>query len=121
MNHTTLRFPRRAGEHRPCDALSAIALHRYTPPLSQRLFFAFLRWGWVAVLAAVFLLTGCDRMAAAHAQAVEQVAELQDREALIRREWAGQQVCGAGMTAVWESDQVLACYRNTRLAQGVGK
>ena len=59
MNHTTLRFSRRAGEHRPCDALSAIALHRYTPPLSQRLFFAFLRWGWVAVLAALVLLTGC--------------------------------------------------------------
>ena len=59
MNHTTLRFSRRAGEHQPCDALSAIALHRYTPPLSHRLFFAFLRWGWVAVLAALVLLTGC--------------------------------------------------------------
>lgn len=119
--NTQRRFSSRMGEQQPCDALSAIALHRYTPPLSQRLFFAFLRWGWVAVLAAVFLLTGCDDLAAAHAQAVEQLADQQDREALSSREWAGQQVCGAGMTAVWESDQVLACYRNTRLAQGVGK
>ena len=59
MNHTTLRFSRRAGEHRPCDAQSAIALHSYRQPLLQRLFFAFLRWGWVAVLAALALLTGC--------------------------------------------------------------
>lgn len=99
----------------------AYEMQKFTKPRKTRFFYALLRWGWVAVLAAVFLLTGCDRMAAAHAQAVEQVAELQDREALSSREWAGQQVCGAGMTAVWESDQVLACYRNTRLAQGVGK
>ena len=61
MNHTTRMFSRRAGEHRPCDALSAIALHRYTPPLSHRLFFAFLRWGWaiVPVLLAASVLTGC--------------------------------------------------------------
>ena len=85
MNPTTLRFSRRAGEHQPCDALSAIALHRYTPPLSHRLFFAFLRWGWVAVLAAVFLLTGCDDL---DAHAASQ-ADLADAIATAAKE-AGQ-------------------------------
>ena len=61
MNHTTLRFPRRAGENRPCDAQSAIARHSYRQPLLQRLFYAFLRWGWaiVPVLLAASVLTGC--------------------------------------------------------------
>lgn len=109
--NTQSRFSRRMGEQRPCDAQAAIALHRYTPPLSQRLFFAFLRWGWVAVLAAVFLLTGCDDLAAAHAHAVDQVAEQQDREALASRIWAGQQVCGPHATAVWLDDKTLTCMK----------
>lgn len=113
--NTQSRFSRRMGEQRPCDAQSAIALHVYHRPLLQRLFYALLKWGWVAVLAAVFLLTGCDRMAAAHAQAVEQVAELQDREALSRRERAGQQVCGPHATAIWESDKSMYCAKE-RLA-----
>ena len=48
------------GEQRPCDAEAAIALHTYKPPIAQRFFYALLKWGWVAVLAAVFLLSGCD-------------------------------------------------------------
>ena len=60
MNHTTRMFSRRAGENRPCDAHAAIALHTYKAPLTRRFFYALLRWGWVAVLAAVFLLAGCD-------------------------------------------------------------
>ena len=80
MNHTTRMFSRRAGEHHPCDALSAIALHRYTPPLSQRLFFAFLRWGWaiVPVLLAASVLTGCaddlDTYAASQADLADAIA-----------------------------------------------
>ena len=61
MNPTTRMFSRRAGEHRPCDALSAIALHSYRQPLAKRLFYALLRWGWAAVFAglAALVLTGC--------------------------------------------------------------
>lgn len=57
--NTQSRFSRRMGEQRPCDAEAAIALHAYPQPLLKRLFYALLKWGWVAVLAAVFLLTGC--------------------------------------------------------------
>lgn len=113
--NTQSRFSRRMGEQRPCDAQAAIALHAYKPPIARRFFYALLDWGWVAVLAAVFLLSGCDRLAAAHAQAVEQVAELQDREALSRRERAGQQVCGPHATAIWESDKSMYCAKE-RLA-----
>lgn len=106
-----------------CDKAQAIALQKFTKPATRRFFYACARWVGILLLLAAMgsLLTGCDDLQAAHAQAVEAVADQQDREALSSREWAGQQVCGAGMTAVWESDQVLACYRNTRLAQGVGK
>ena len=115
MITTQSRFSRRMGEQRPCDADAAVALHVYRQPLAMRLFYALLKWGWVAVLAAVFLLTGCDRMAAAHAQAVEAVAEQQDREALSSRERAGQQVCGPHATAIWESDKSMHCAKE-RLA-----
>ena len=119
--NTQRRFSSRMGEQQPCDALSAIALHRYTPPLSHRLFYACLKWGWVAVLAAVFLLTGCDDLAAAHAQAVEQLADQQDAEALSSREWAGQQVCGPHATAVWTGDKEMQCFKHKRLVQGAGQ
>ena len=102
MNHTTRMFSRRAGEHRPCDALSAIALHRYTPPLSQRLFFAFLRWGWVAVLAAVFLLTGCDSAAAVSVAA---------QEADSRRDVAAQAMCGPGAVVQWLDASTAECIK----------
>ena len=99
MNPTTRMFSRRAGEHQPCDALSAIALHRYTPPLSQRLFFAFLRWGWVAVLAAL-VLTGCDSAAAVSAQ-----------EADSRREIAAQAMCGPGAVVQWLDSVTAECIK----------
>lgn len=110
LNETTLCFPRTSrGKAKQDAAESDVALHTYPQPLAQRFFYALLKWGWVAVLAAVFLLTGCDRMASAHAQAVEAVAEQQDREALSSREWAGQQVCGPHATAIWESDKSMYC------------
>ena len=93
-----------------CDKAQAIALQKFTKPRKTRFFYARLLLA-LAALAGALLLTGCDDLQAAHAQAVEQLADQQDREALSSREWAGQQVCGAGMTAVWESDQVLACLR----------
>lgn len=62
MNHTTRRFPRTLQEAFPCDASAAVALHSYTQPLHQRLFFAFVRLGWVIVpaLLAASVLSGCD-------------------------------------------------------------
>ena len=74
MNHTTLRFPRRAGENRPCDAHAAIALHTYKAPLTRRFFYARLKWGWVAVLVTVFLLAGCDDLEM-HAEAQADLAD----------------------------------------------
>ena len=37
----------------------AYEMQKFTKPRKTRFFYALLRWGWVAVLAAVFLLTGC--------------------------------------------------------------
>ena len=76
--NTQSRFSRRMGEQQPCDAQSAIALHTYQAPLTRRFFYALLRWGWVAVLAAVFLLTGCDDLdvhAAAQADLADAIAQ----------------------------------------------
>ena len=99
----------------------AYEMQKFTKPVKRGFFYVRLALITAAIALMAFALTGCDDLQAAHAVAVEQLADQQDREALSSREWAGQQVCGAGMTAVWESDLVLACYRNTRLAQGVGK
>ena len=77
-------------------------------PAARGLFYAI-------ALTAVSMLTGCDDLAAAHAQAVDQVAEQQDREALSSRERAGQQVCGPHATAIWESDKSMHCAKE-RLA-----
>ena len=60
LNETTLCFPRTSRDKAKRDAAeSAVALHTYPQPLAQRFFYALLKWGWVAVLAAAFLLTGC--------------------------------------------------------------
>lgn len=75
--NTQRRFSRRMGEQQPCDAQSAIALPPYQAPLTRRFFYALLRWGWVAVLAAVFLLAGCDDLdvhAAAQADLADAIA-----------------------------------------------
>ena len=77
-------------------------------PAARGLFYAI-------ALTAVSMLAGCDDLAAAHAQAVDQVAEQQDREALSSRERAGQQVCGPHATAIWESDKSMHCAKE-RLA-----
>ena len=75
-------------------------------PATRRFFYA--------CIAALALLTGCDDLDV-HAQAVDQVAEQQDREALYSRERAGQQVCGPHATAIWESDKSMHCAKE-RLA-----
>lgn len=76
--NTQRRFSRRMGEQQPCDAQSAIARHSYRQPLLQRLFYACLKWGWVAVLAALVLLTGCaddlDTYAASQADLADAIA-----------------------------------------------
>lgn len=118
MNHTTLRFSRRAGEHRPCDAHAAIALQKFTKPATRRFFYA---CALAAALAGALLLSGCDDLQAAHAQAVEQLADQQDREALSSREWAGQQVCGPHATAVWLDDKTLECLRHRTQVKGAGQ
>lgn len=99
-------FPR--ASRRLCNAAEAVAIESHKPPMTRRFFYALLRWGWAIVpaLLAVSVLTGCDSSAAAsQSEAVQQ-----DADALSSREWAGQQVCGAGMTAVWHGD-VLECLR----------
>ena len=81
MNPTTRMFSRRAGEHRPCDALSAVALHSYKAPLTRRFFYALIRWGWAAVFAglAALVLTGCtddlEAYAAVQADLADAIAQ----------------------------------------------
>ena len=79
----------------------------HTQPATRRFFYAI-------ALTAVSMLTGCDDLAGAHAQAVDQVAEQQDREALASRIWAGQQVCGQHATAVWLDDKTMECLLHSR-------
>lgn len=69
---------------------------------------------YAIALTAVSMLAGCDDLAAAHAQAVDQVAEQQAREALASRIWAGQQVCGPNATAVWLDDKTMECLLHSR-------
>lgn len=86
MNPTTRRFPRTTQEAFGCDANSAVALHKYKAPLTRRFFYACMKWGWVAALAAVFLLAGCADDLDAHA-AIQ--ADLADAIAQAAKE-AGQ-------------------------------
>ena len=88
----------------------AYEMQKFTKPRKTRFFYARLLLA-LAALAGALLLTGCDDLQAAHAVAVEQLADQQDREALSSREWAGQQVCGAGKTAAWLDDKTLTCLR----------
>ena len=70
---------------------------------------------YAIALTAVSMLAGCtDDLAAAHAQAVDQVAEQQDREALASRLWAGQQVCGQHATAVWLDSKTMECLLHSK-------
>ena len=63
------KFSSRMGEQQPCDADSAVALHKYKAPLTRRFFYALLRWGWAAVFAglAALVLTGCTDDLETHA------------------------------------------------------
>lgn len=58
-NDTTRCYPRTMREAFGLSASDAVAMHKYTMPLTKRFFYALIRWGWVALLAAVFLLSGC--------------------------------------------------------------
>ena len=64
----------------------AYEMQKFTKPRKTRFFYALLRWGWVAVLAAVFLLTGCADDLEMHA-AIQ--ADLADAIAAAAKE-AGQ-------------------------------
>ena len=79
MNHTTRMFSRRAGEHRPCDAQSAIALHSYKAPLTRRFFYALIRWAAVFAGLAALVLTGCaddlEAYAAVQADLADAIAQ----------------------------------------------
>jgi len=97
----------------------AYEMQKHTKPLQKRLFYALPRvaMALVAVLLVVFAIAvGAEVVAKRDAQAAQQ-----DTEALSSREWAGQQVCGPDMTAVWATPQIVECYRNTRLAHGAGQ
>ena len=76
-------------------------------PAARGLFYAI-------ALTAVSMLAGCDDLAGAHAQAVDQVAEQQAREALASRIWAGQQVCGQHATAVWLDSKTMECLLHSK-------
>ena len=106
MSTTQSRFSRRMGEQRPCDADAAVALHVYRQPLAMRLFYALLKWGWVAVLAAVFLLTGCDDLAAVHAAAAQGATSAQAEQ---RRALAASEIC-QGKAHEW-AGTVLTCHQ----------
>ena len=71
-------------------------------PAARGLFYAI-------ALTAVSMLAGCDELAAAHAQAVDQVAEQQAREALSRRERAASEIC-QGKAHEW-AGTVLICHQ----------
>lgn len=76
LNETTLCFPRTSRDKATQDAAeSAVALHTYPQPLAQRFFYALLRCGWVAVLAAVFLLAGCADDLGAYAASQADLAD----------------------------------------------
>ena len=102
MNPTTRRFPRTTQEAFGCDADSAVALHKYKAPLTRRFFYALIRWGWAAVLAAVFLLTGCDSAAAVSVAA---------QEADSRRDVAAQAMCGPGAVVQWLDASTAECIK----------
>ena len=79
LNETTLCFPRTSRDKARQDAAAnAVALHSYPQPLAQRFFYALLKWGWVAALAALVLLTGCaddlDTYAASQADLADAIA-----------------------------------------------
>ena len=94
----------------------AYEMQKFTKPATRRFFYARLAV-YAAALAAALALTGCDDLQAAHAKAVERVADQQDRDALSSREWAGQQVCGPKATAVWMDDKSMYCARHLEPAQ----
>ena len=67
----TYRYPRTSMDAFGCDANQAIACQRFKTPLTRRALWFVCDWGWAVVLAAVFLLTGCDDMTVAQAVAQE--------------------------------------------------
>lgn len=60
-NDTTRCYPRTMREAFGLSASDAVAMHKYTMPLSKRFFYALIRWGWTIIpaLLAVEVLTCC--------------------------------------------------------------
>lgn len=71
MNHTTRKFPRTSREAFGLSPDEANPIQVFHQPLLQRLFFGFVRHGWILfVLAlAVLVLSGCSDMQAEEATA----------------------------------------------------
>lgn len=67
----TYRYPRTSMDAFGCDATQAVACQRFKTPLTRRALWFVCDWGWAVVLAAVFLLTGCDDMTVTQAVAQE--------------------------------------------------
>lgn len=77
MNITTKTFSRRSGEHRPCDAQEAVAMHacKGAGDRPSEIAMAFVA---VLLLIAVLMLTGCaddlDTYAASQADLADAIA-----------------------------------------------
>ena len=59
LNDTTRCFPRTLRAAFGLSPAEAIAIHVYKRPWYEKLAMLLFRWGWVLLLLAVFLLSGC--------------------------------------------------------------
>lgn len=112
MNHTTRKFPRTSREAFGLSPDEANPIQVFHQPLLQRLFFGFVRHGWILfVLAlAVLVLSGCSVDNSAEWPESDNMQAIQQEEsARASREFAGREVCGPGALAQWDGD-VLSCF-----------
>lgn len=75
INETTRRFPRTQREAFGMTPYEAVAIHVYRRPLHERIAGWLFRYGWVLVLLAVFLLSGCADDVHAYAAAQADLAD----------------------------------------------
>lgn len=103
MNDTTRCHPRTLREAFGMSPQDAIAIHTYKMPLLKRLFLALIKWGWVVLLLAVFLLPGCG-------QDEQDTAALTDAQRQARKEAAAQYACGPQAHYEWVNATTIECF-----------